>query len=127
MRPARDRAPGRQRHLTPRLRVSGWRRAAANPQAGKPGNLSMRLSAKAQYACVAMVELACHHGDRSVVQVKNIADGHGISQRFLVQILLQLKSSGLIESTRGASGGYHLARPPADITLAEVIHAIDQA
>ncbi len=87
----------------------------------------MRLSAKAQYACVAMVELACNYGERTPVHLKSIAEAHGISQRFLVQILLQLKGSGLVESTRGAAGGYQLARPPADISLADVIHAIDQA
>ena len=87
----------------------------------------MRLSAKAQYACVAMVELACSFGERTPVHLKTIAENHGISQRFLVQILLQLKGNGLVESTRGAAGGYHLARPPRDITLAEIIHAIDQA
>jgi Rrf2 family protein len=74
-----------------------------------------------------MVELACNFGERTPVHLKSIAEGHGISQRFLVQILLQLKGSGLVESTRGAAGGYQLAKPPTEITLADVIHAIDQA
>ncbi len=86
----------------------------------------MRLSAKAQYACVAMVELACRAADPHPVQLKHIADKHGISQRFLVQILLQLKAAGLVESTRGATGGYLLARTPALISLADIVHAIDQ-
>jgi Rrf2 family cysteine metabolism transcriptional repressor len=87
----------------------------------------MRLSAKAQYACVAMVELACSHGDKNPVHLKNIAENHGISQRFLVQILLQLKGAGLVDSTRGAMGGYLLAKEPAKISLADIINAIDQA
>jgi Rrf2 family protein len=87
----------------------------------------MRLSAKAQYACVAMVELACSHGDKNPVHLKNIADNHGISQRFLVQILLQLKGAGLVDSTRGAMGGYLLAKAPSQISLADIINAIDQA
>jgi Rrf2 family cysteine metabolism transcriptional repressor len=87
----------------------------------------MRLSAKAQYACVAMVELACSHGDKNPVHLKSIAENHGISQRFLVQILLQLKAASLVDSTRGAMGGYMLARDPAKISLADVINAIDQA
>jgi Rrf2 family protein len=87
----------------------------------------MRLSAKAQYACVAMVELACSHGEKNPVHLKNIAEDHGISQRFLVQILLQLKGAGLVDSTRGAMGGYLLAREPAKISLADIINAIDQA
>jgi Rrf2 family protein len=87
----------------------------------------MRLSAKAQYACVAMLELACNYGERAPVHLKTIAENHGISQRFLVQILLQLKGSGMVESIRGSSGGYQLAKPPSEITLADVIHTIDQA
>ena len=86
----------------------------------------MRLSAKAQYACVAMVDLACSHGNANPIHLKDIADKHGISQRFLVQILLQLKGAGLADSTRGATGGYLLAKPPAQISLADIIHAIDQ-
>src|SRR5262249_35458402 len=86
----------------------------------------MRLSAKAQYACIAMLELAGSHGKARLVQVKTIADHHGISQRFLVQILLQLKVHGLVRSIRGAAGGYQLARRPDAVSLADIIHAIDQ-
>ena len=86
----------------------------------------MRLSAKAQYACVAMIDLACSHGDPNPVHLKHIADKHGTSQRFLVQILLQLKGAGLVDSTRGATGGYLLAKPPSLISLADIVHAIDQ-
>ena len=86
----------------------------------------MRLSAKAQYACVAMLDLACSHGDPNPVHLKHIADKHGVSQRFLVQILLQLKAAGLVESTRGATGGYLLAKTPSEISLADIVHAIDQ-
>jgi Rrf2 family cysteine metabolism transcriptional repressor len=86
----------------------------------------MRVSAKAQYACVAMLELGLNFQDSDPLQIKSIADAHGISQRFLVQILLQLKVAGLVVSVRGASGGYHLAKPPDRITLGEIIRAIDQ-
>src|SRR5438105_1120867 len=85
----------------------------------------MRVSAKAEYACIAMVHLALHHRDPVPVRIKAIADAHGIPQRFLVQILLQLKTAGLVASVRGASGGYQLAKTPESITLAEVIAAID--
>jgi Rrf2 family protein len=85
----------------------------------------MRVSAKAQYACIAMLELASNYQEPQLMQVKTIADTHGISPRFLVQILLQLKVNGLVRSVRGASGGYQLARSPDDITLADVINAID--
>ena len=86
----------------------------------------MRLSAKAQYACVAMVDLANRQGDPNPVHLKHIAEKHGISQRFLVQILLQLKAAGLVDSTRGATGGYLLAKRPEQISLADIVHAIDQ-
>ncbi|NDH05478.1 Rrf2 family transcriptional regulator, partial [bacterium] len=59
------------------------------------------------------------------VRIKAIADTHQIPQRFLVQILLQLKTAGLVKSIRGASGGYTLARKPENINIAEVIRAVD--
>ena len=58
----------------------------------------MRVSAKAEYACIAMLELAAHYRRNVPVRVKAVADAHGIPQRFLVQILLQLKGSGLVNS-----------------------------
>jgi Rrf2 family cysteine metabolism transcriptional repressor len=85
------------------------------------------FSAKAEYACIAMLELAARHGDPTPVRLKAIADAHGIPKRFLVQILLQLKGAGLVASTRGASGGYHLARAPQTITLGDVIGVIDRS
>jgi Rrf2 family protein len=86
----------------------------------------MRVSAKAEYACVAMLELAASYNDPQPVRIKAIVDAHGIPQRFLVQILLQLKTAGLVASVRGASGGYQLARPPESISLADVINAIEE-
>src|SRR5262245_33053795 len=89
----------------------------------------MRISAKAEYACVAMLELALNYRARDTVprpvRIKAIADAQGIPQRFLVQILLQLKTAGLVASVRGAAGGYQLARPPGAISLVEIIGAID--
>jgi Rrf2 family cysteine metabolism transcriptional repressor len=85
----------------------------------------MRVSAKAEFACLAMFELAANYDSREPVRVKAIADTHGIPQRFLVQILLQLKGAGLVVSLRGASGGYQLARRPEEISLADVIHTIE--
>jgi Rrf2 family protein len=72
-----------------------------------------------------MLELAANFAEPQPVRVKAIADAHGIPLRFLVQILLQLKTAGLVASVRGAAGGYQLARRPADITLADIIGAID--
>jgi Rrf2 family protein len=85
----------------------------------------MRISAKAEYACVAMLELAANFADTQPLPIKAIAEAQGIPPYFLVQILLQLKTAHLVVSVRGASGGYQLARPPEDITLADVINVID--
>ena len=84
------------------------------------------FSAKAEYACIAMLELAAQYGDSQPVRLKAIADAHEIPDRFLVQILLQLKGAGLVVSARGAAGGYLLARSPDLITIADIIHVIDR-
>jgi Rrf2 family protein len=86
----------------------------------------MKVSAKAEYACIAMLELAANSKEPQPLRVKAIALAHGIPQRFLVQILLQLKSAGLVYSLRGALGGYQLARSPEQITLADVIGAMER-
>jgi Rrf2 family protein len=85
----------------------------------------MKISAKAEYACLALLELALQGADGPPVRIREISETHGIPERYLVQILLQLKGAGLVVSTRGASGGYHLARPAARIALGEVLAAID--
>jgi Rrf2 family protein len=85
----------------------------------------MKLSAKTEYACLAMLQLAEEYTSRDPVQIRRIAEEHDIPARFLVQILLQLKGGALVASTRGAAGGYRLARPPRDITLAEVIDVME--
>lgn len=83
------------------------------------------VSAKTEYACIAVLELATRHESGEPVRIREIADSHGIPSRFLVQILLQLKSAGLVNSTRGAAGGYQLAREPGEISLGEVMSVVD--
>lgn len=85
----------------------------------------MKLSAKTEYACIAVLELARRYDQREPVRVRDIADEHGIPARFLVQILLQLKGAGYVISTRGASGGYQLDKPPGKITLGEIMDVIE--
>lgn len=84
------------------------------------------FSAKAEYACMAMLELANRRRDPAPIRLKTIADSHAIPKRFLVQILLQLKAAGLIASTRGAAGGYQLAREPENVSLGDIIGIIDR-
>jgi Rrf2 family protein len=90
-----------------------------------PGDESVNISAKTEYACLAVMELAANYGSGEPVRVRMIAQLHGIPSRFLVQILLQLKGAGLVASTRGAAGGYQLAKQPSDITLADVMGVIE--
>lgn len=85
----------------------------------------MIVSAKTEYACIAVLELAARYTSGEPVRIRDIAEAHGIPERFLVQILLQLKSAGLVNSTRGASGGYQLAREPSEITLGQVMSVVD--
>jgi Rrf2 family protein len=87
----------------------------------------MKISAKTEYACIAMLELAEHYGSGEPVRIRSIADEHGIPSRFLVQILLQLKGAGFVTSTRGASGGYQLVKPPDEVSLGEVMNVIEGA
>jgi Rrf2 family protein len=85
----------------------------------------MKVSAKTEYACLAMLELAARYGSGEPVRIRTIADEHGIPSRFLVQILLQLKGAGFVSSTRGAAGGYQLVKPPEEISLGEVMAVIE--
>ena len=85
----------------------------------------MKISAKAEYACLAVLALAQPRPDSAPVRIREIADENAIPERYLVQILLQLKGAGLVHSTRGAAGGYRLARPAESISLREVLSAID--
>jgi Rrf2 family protein len=71
------------------------------------------------------MELAGAYGSAEPVRIGAIAEKHGIPARFLVQILLQLKGAGLVSSTRGASGGYQLIKPPEEVSLGAVMNVID--
>jgi len=85
----------------------------------------MKISAKTEYACIAMIELAAQYGRGEPLRIRKIAERHHIPPRFLVQILLQLKGAGLVASTRGAAGGYHLLKSPEQVSLGEVIEVIE--
>jgi Rrf2 family protein len=87
----------------------------------------MKLSAKTEYACLAMLQMAQEYDSDEPLQIRRIADEQGIPSRFLVQILLQLKGAGLVASTRGAAGGYRLSRPPAEISLSDIIEVMEGA
>jgi Rrf2 family protein len=83
----------------------------------------MRVSAKADYAVRAAAELTAS-GPRPI-KGERIAEAQGIPLKFLENILTELRHAGIVASQRGAEGGYWLARPAAEVTLADVIRAVD--
>jgi Rrf2 family protein len=86
-------------------------------------NRAMRTTAKADYAVRAAVELAASDG--SPVPADRIAEAQNIPANFLENILLDLRRAGIVESRRGASGGYLLAKPAKQIVVADVVRAVD--
>jgi Rrf2 family protein len=84
----------------------------------------VRVSAKADYAVRAAAELAAVTGTRPLKR-DQISELQKIPSKFLETIMLELKHAGIVKSTRGAEGGYALARPAADISVADVIRAVD--
>jgi Rrf2 family protein len=85
----------------------------------------MKLPAKIEYAAKAVLQLALHYDRDRPVTLDQISGPDSIPKKFLIQLLLRLKSAGIVASTRGVSGGYYLAKPPAEITLADVFRAVD--
>lgn len=88
----------------------------------------MRLSKRGEYGLRAMIMMAEpveKKGALPMVQIKEIAQREQISAKFLEQILLTLKNAGLLQSKMGVGGGYHLARPPKDITLGQIFRVLD--
>src|SRR5258708_32430157 len=80
----------------------------------------MKLSAKAEYACLAVLELALRHDRTEPARLVEIAGPNAIPERFLVQILLQLKGAGYVTSAPGAAGGYRLGLDPRAISLLDI-------
>lgn len=85
----------------------------------------MRLPLKTEYACQVMAQLARSHGSGEVRRVEELAEAEGLSANYLVQILTQLRPTGLVISKRGKNGGYLLGRDPKTITLAEIVSAVE--
>ena len=84
----------------------------------------MKVSTRGDYAARALLSLALHD-EAGPTSVRDIAERTGLPQPYLEQILLALKGAGLVQSKRGVGGGYVLARPPAEITLGQIVAAVD--
>lgn len=83
----------------------------------------LQLTKRTEYGLIALVHLVDHPGE--VVSVREIAETYGTPRRLLAEVLKDLAREGLAESTRGATGGYTLARRPEDISLGEVVSALE--
>jgi Rrf2 family protein len=84
----------------------------------------MKLSTKGRYAVRAMLDLAQHYGE-GLVFLKDIARRQEVSERYLEHLFITLKTAGLVNSARGARGGFKLTRPPADIKIIDIVRACE--
>jgi Rrf2 family cysteine metabolism transcriptional repressor len=84
----------------------------------------MRLSKRGEYGLRALQDLAVHHGG-DPVRSADLAGRNNIPRKFLEQIMLTLKHGRVVRSRKGPRGGYYLARPPEQISLAEVVRILD--
>ncbi|QQL44544.1 RrF2 family transcriptional regulator [Sulfuriroseicoccus oceanibius] len=85
----------------------------------------MKISRKLENACRVLVQLANRYDAGGVSRVEELAQAEEVSSSFLLQILNDLRKSGLVSSKRGKFGGYQLARPPREISLGQVVEALE--
>jgi Rrf2 family iron-sulfur cluster assembly transcriptional regulator len=87
--------------------------------------MTVKVSTRGDYASRALLSLALHGGQTQPTSVRDIAERTGLPQPYLEQILLALKGAGLVRSKRGVGGGYILARAPEDVTLGQIVSAVE--
>lgn len=85
----------------------------------------MVVSAKVEYACLAALALAEVYGGHEPLKLRDVAQRRRIPPQFLAQIFQQLRAAGLIRSQRGVAGGYRLSRDPAEVTVWDIIMAVE--
>jgi len=86
----------------------------------------MRLTSKGRYAVMALADLAVHGGEMRAIPLQDIAARQEISLSYLEQLFARLRRAGIVAGMRGPGGGYRLARPAAEVAIAEVIVAVDE-
>ncbi len=87
----------------------------------------MRLTTKGRYAVTAMMNLALQQSAQNRVTLKSIAEHQGISVAYLEQLFAKLRDTGLVKGFRGPGGGYRLARPSSEISVYQIINAVDES
>jgi Rrf2 family protein len=86
--------------------------------------MPLQISTRSRYGLRLMIVLAEHYG-RGVTLMKDVSHAENISEKYLGQIIMPLRGAGLVTSQRGSHGGYMLARPPAEITVRDIVVAIE--
>lgn len=84
----------------------------------------MKISTKGRYALRMLIDLASHR-DKGFVSLKDIAERQGISKKYLEQIVPMLNKDGILRTNRGNRGGYQLAKPPAEITVGDILRSTE--
>jgi len=87
----------------------------------------MKLSAKGRYGLASMICLAQEYGKDDYITIVSISEKLGVSKIYLEQVFALLKRANLVESTKGSSGGYQLATSPKNITVYDILSAIEQS
>lgn len=84
----------------------------------------MKISTKGRYGMRILLDLALHKGTEPRM-LRDIAKSQGLSEKYLSRLIIELRQAGMVESVRGAKGGYHLAKDPKEITLLEIIEVME--
>jgi Rrf2 family cysteine metabolism transcriptional repressor len=84
----------------------------------------MKISTKIRYGARAMLELACHYGE-GPIELREIAKRENISLKYLEQVIVPLRTAGLVKSARGSKGGYSLAKHPSEIYLKDLVKTLN--
>jgi Rrf2 family protein len=85
----------------------------------------MKLSTKSRYGTRLLLDMALHY-NQGPIHLSNVANRQGISVKYLEQIIIPLKKAGYVKSLRGPKGGHILARPPEDVTVAEIVVLLEE-
>jgi Rrf2 family protein len=109
--------------LSPKLGV-GKPREMGHNQGGAGGTADVKISQKGLYALQAIMTLARRH-DQGAIKIRDIAAESDLPEKFLELILLEMKNARIVDSVRGARGGYRLRRDPAELPLSDIIRLID--
>ncbi len=112
------------RNSPARVRNVSRQVAKVRPRSIFPGTGAVHFSTRGEYGVRLMMELARHHGS-GPISLAEMADHEALPRPYLEQLVVSLRAAGLVQSTRGAHGGYELTRDPADIHMGEVLRALE--